>query len=93
MDIAWYDIALNVQALIRLNRLGVTMSTTTKLRLLDEASGIMDKGIVSRLQKSPLVKITGDNLDMYIRTGQKSLEKSNRDLHLFTSNVLFNRVQ
>ncbi|KAH3843149.1 hypothetical protein DPMN_116657 [Dreissena polymorpha] len=74
-------------ALTRFNRLGVTMSTTTKLRLLDEASSIMDKGIVSRLQKSPLVKITGGNLDMYIKTGQQSLEKSNRDLHLFASNI------
>ncbi|KAH3814500.1 uncharacterized protein LOC127835962 [Dreissena polymorpha] len=83
---------LEDSALTRFNRLGVTMSTTTKLRLLDEASSIMDKGIVSRLQKSPLVKITGDNLDMYIKTGQQSLEKSNRDLHLFASNVLFNRI-
>ncbi|KAH3695869.1 hypothetical protein DPMN_083327 [Dreissena polymorpha] len=81
-------------AFTRLNRRGVTMSTTTKLRLLDEASGIMDKGIVSQYCRShPLVNKTGDNLDMYIRTGQKYLEKSNRDLHMFASNVLFNRVQ
>ncbi|XP_060578320.1 uncharacterized protein LOC132735396 [Ruditapes philippinarum] len=79
-------------AITRLNRMGLTLSVSTKLRLLDEAGAMMDTAIVSKLQTNPLFKVTGDNLDIYIRTGHKSLEKSNTDLHLFASNAIFSRV-
>jgi hypothetical protein len=81
-----------LQAITRLNRMGLTLSVSTKLRLLDEAGAMMDTAIVSKLQTNPLFKVTGDNLDIYIRTGHKSLEKSNTDLHLFASNAIFSRV-
>lgn len=68
------------------------MSASTKLRLMDEAADRMSNGIADHLNKNPLVKVTGDNLDIYIRTGHKSLERSNQDLHLFASNVLFCRI-
>lgn len=68
------------------------MSPTTKLRLLDEAGEHMSTGIVSKLVVNPLVKITGDNLDIYVRTGLQSPERSNKDLHMFASNIIFSRV-
>ena len=80
------------QALARLNHMGLTLSSTSKLRLLEEAGNRMETNIVLSLQKNPVVKITGDNLDIYVKTGHKSLERSNQDLHLFASNIIFSRV-
>ena len=34
----------------------------------------------------------GDNLDIYVKTSNLRIENRNKDLHLFTSNVLFSRV-
>jgi hypothetical protein len=68
------------------------MSPSSKLRLLDEAGELMNAGIASKVITNPLVKITGDNLDIYIRTGHQSLDRSNKDLHLFASNIIFSRV-
>ncbi len=36
--------------------------------------------------------IAGDYLDMHERMGHQSTEKRHRDLHLFTSNVIFSRI-
>ena len=35
---------------------------------------------------------SGDNLDIYVKTSHMTSERKNRDLHLFTSNVIFSRV-
>jgi len=35
---------------------------------------------------------TGDNLDIYVKTSNLGIDRRNKDLHLFTSNVLFSRV-
>ena len=41
---------------------------------------------------NPLVKITGDNLDLYVRTNHVSSENRNKDLHMFTSNIILPRI-
>jgi len=63
-----------------------------KFSILDEASAVSHQQIVESIIVNPLVKITGDNLDMYIHTSHMSSEKQNRDLHLYTSNLIFSRV-
>lgn len=68
------------------------MSASTKLRLLHEAGERMDHDIVAELKDNPLVKATGDNLDIYVRTGLKSTERKYKNLHLFASNIIFCRV-
>ncbi|KAL4220270.1 hypothetical protein ACF0H5_020677 [Mactra antiquata] len=83
---------LNDTAMTRLNHLGLTLSTTSKLRLLDEAGNRMETSVASIVLKNPIVKITGDNLDIYVRTGHKSLERTNQDMHLFASNIIFSRI-
>lgn len=50
------------------------------------------KLITESLKSNPLVKITGDNLDIYVKTSKLTSEKRNQDLHLFTSNVIFSRI-
>lgn len=35
---------------------------------------------------------TGDNLDIYVKTSHLSRHRRNKDLHLFTSNVIFSRI-
>ena len=44
------------------------------------------------LKKQAMVKVTGDNMDIYIRTEHQSTERANKDLHMFTSNIIFPRV-
>ncbi|XP_060572948.1 uncharacterized protein LOC132730884 isoform X2 [Ruditapes philippinarum] len=83
---------LDDSALVRLNHLSLTMSPSSKLRLLDEAGELMNAGIASKVITNPLVKITGDNLDIYVRTGHQSMDRSNKDLHLFVSNIIFSRI-
>lgn len=68
------------------------MSTSTKIRILDECAQLNVTSAVSYLRSYPLLKITGDNLDVYIRVGLKTVQNSNRDLHLFASNDLSCRV-
>lgn len=68
------------------------MCPRTKLQLLDEAGERINAGIASKLATNPVVKVTGDNLDIYVCTGHKSLDRSNNDLHLFASNIIFNRI-
>ena len=75
-----------------MKKMGLTMSTASKLRLLDECGNSNLNGLVSYLKERPLLKITGDNLDKYIRTGNKSTDNSNRDLHLYASNSISCRV-
>jgi hypothetical protein len=87
-----YVYVLYYQALRRLNHLGLTLSTTSKLKLLDEAGNRMETSVASTLQRNPIVKVNGDNPDIYVRTGHKSLERSNQDIHLFASNIIFSRV-
>lgn len=48
--------------------------------------------IIKHLQSNPLVKITGDNLDQYVKASQLTAQNRNKDLHLFTSNIIFPRV-
>jgi hypothetical protein len=68
------------------------MNPRSKTALLDETSDMNEKLIMQMIAVNPLVKITGDNLDFYVRTGHTSSENQNKDLHMFTSNILFSRV-
>lgn len=36
--------------------------------------------------------LTGDNLDIYVKTLHLSKDRRHKDLHVFTSNVIFSRV-
>ena len=36
--------------------------------------------------------IAGDNLDIYIRTAHERQNKTNTDLHMFASNIIFPRI-
>ncbi|XP_052675768.1 uncharacterized protein LOC128157314 [Crassostrea angulata] len=38
------------------------------------------------------MKITGDNVDVYVRTSSLNRERRNKDLHLFASNIIFSRI-
>lgn len=44
------------------------------------------------MKANPYVKITGDNLDIYIRSQSQSSERGNNDLQMFTRNIIFARI-
>ena len=64
------------------------MSTASKQRLIGECGKNSNKKLTDYLEGSPLLKITGDNLDIFIKPSCQSVEKSNYDLHLFASNAI-----
>ncbi|XP_076116504.1 uncharacterized protein LOC143083974 [Mytilus galloprovincialis] len=74
--------------LSRLNKIGLTLSTASKQRLIEECGKNSNKKLTDYLEGSPLLKITGDNLDIFIKPSCQSVEKSNYDLHLFASNAI-----
>ena len=85
-------IHLTFQGFTRLNKLGITMACSSKLRLQDECAKMSRKSIVTTLASSPLVKLTGDNLDIYIKTGNKAVDTNNKDLHMFATNLISTRL-
>ena len=50
----------------------MTQSPTSKLRLQDEAVILANTAIINDLKEFRICKITGDNLDIYVRTGEQS---------------------
>ncbi len=76
----------------RLNKLGITLSTRSKLNILETCGTVSRKNTVQAIKSRSYVKITGDNLDMYVRTQHQASDRSHRDLHLFTSNLITHRL-
>ncbi|KAK3101010.1 hypothetical protein FSP39_000234, partial [Pinctada imbricata] len=76
----------------RLNHLGLVLSPTSKIRLLDECKEMNDFSLLENIKRNPLVKITGDNLDVYVRSCLQGLGKQHMDMHLFASNLLSSRI-
>jgi hypothetical protein len=44
------------------------------------------------LRRNPLAKVTGGNLDVYIKRDIISGMNRNKDIHLFASNTIFPRI-
>ena len=80
------------QLLSRMNKLGITQSPWSKLQLLDKCAEVSETQIVEALKKNPVCKITGDNLDVFVRTQHQSSDKQHKDMHLFTSNIIISRL-
>ncbi|KAH3880084.1 hypothetical protein DPMN_003996 [Dreissena polymorpha] len=76
----------------RLNHLGLMLSWPSRITLQEEIQSMTEKLIAENLKQNPLIKVTGDNLDIYVKTSSLSKERRNKDLHLFTSNIIFSRV-
>ena len=80
------------QALTKLSHFGLTLSPSSKLRLEDEACSSSKTFIIEMLRRNPLAKVTGDNLDVYIKRNIISGMNKNKDIHLFASNIIFPRI-
>lgn len=76
----------------RLNHMGLVLSHERRLKFQDSVNESSNKLLVDHLKKNPLIKITGDNFDIYVKTSQINTERRNQDLHLFTSNIIFSRL-
>ncbi|CAG2197267.1 unnamed protein product [Mytilus edulis] len=72
----------------RINKIGLTLSTASKQRLIGECGKNSNQKLIDYLERSPLLKITGDNMDIFIKPSCQSAETSNFDLHLFASNAI-----
>ncbi|XP_052098862.1 uncharacterized protein LOC127733557 [Mytilus californianus] len=72
--------------------MSLSLSCSGKLRILDKAVIALHNMLVEAIRTYPLMKITGDNLDMYIRTNHQRTDNSNQDIHWFASNAFFTRL-
>ncbi|XP_076081561.1 uncharacterized protein LOC143052416 [Mytilus galloprovincialis] len=72
--------------------MSLSLSCSGKLRILDKAVLASHNMLVEAIRTNPLMKITGDNLDMYIRTNHQRTDNSNQDIHWFASNAFFTRL-
>ncbi|KAL5017472.1 hypothetical protein ScPMuIL_007061 [Solemya velum] len=90
----YYKLLLNrfFQLRTRRNHLGLVLSPERRQRLQDSAQEKTLKLVTETLKSQPLVKITGDNLGIYVKTSNLGINRRNKDHHLFTSYVLFSRV-
>ena len=80
------------QAHERLQRLGVCLSPNHKSVLLSIIGGHFKDKVVEGLRNGKRYRGSGDNWDIYIRTGQFRRDRGNTDLHLFASNFIENRL-
>ncbi|CAC5371189.1 unnamed protein product [Mytilus coruscus] len=71
----------NDEFIRRLNRMSLSLSCSGKLRIFDKAVVASHNMLVEAIRTNPLMKITGDNLDMYIRTNHQRTDNSNQDIH------------
>lgn len=76
----------------RLNHLGLLLSWSVRVSLQEDIHKKAEKNIVDTIKLNPLMKITGDNVDVYVRTSSLNRERRNKDLHLFASNIIFSRI-
>lgn len=56
-----------------MSHLGLVLSSERRLRLQDSAQEKTSKFLTENLKSQPLVKITGDNLDIYVKTSDLGL--------------------
>ena len=88
----WSSQVFLFQLLTRLNKFKVTLSTSSKITLLDECMSQRHSQIVHNIKLNPWIKLVGDNLDMFLRVGQQTSERQHKDLHYFTSVIMFSRL-
>ncbi|CAG2230062.1 unnamed protein product [Mytilus edulis] len=72
--------------------MGISLSCTSKLRILEKAGETSKNLLVEKLKTNPRMKITGDNLDMYIKTNHQRQDNDNKDIHWFASNAFLSRL-
>lgn len=75
-----------------LNHLGLLLSWSVRVSLQEDIHKKAEKNIVDTIKLNPLMKITGDNVDVYVKTTSLNRERRNKDLHLFASNIIFSRT-
>ena len=75
-----------------MNRLSLSLFCPGKVKILDKAADTTKALFTEQIKDNPRVKITGDNLDMYIRTNHQRQDNSNTDIHWFASNAVSCRL-
>ena len=72
--------------------MSISLSCPGKVKLLDKAAETTKELFIEQIKENPRIKITGDNLDMYIRTNHQRQDNSNKDIHWFASNAVSCRL-
>lgn len=73
------------------NKLGITLSPTSKLRLLDECGTEGRRSTVEKLKDCELCSLVGDNLNFRIKTKHQRSDHKIQDCHYFAVLMIFAR--
>lgn len=75
-----------------MNKLGVTLSPTSKITLLDECAIQNKQTIIKALKTCPLCNLVGDNCDIRIHTRHQASDHQVQDCHYFAILLFFSRI-
>eukprot|EP00794_Sanderia_malayensis_P016282 gene16282-17920_t len=77
----------------RLQKVGVCLSYTRKINLLEKLGGHFNRKLVDAVRGGKSLRGTGDNLDYRELPHDMTSENQNKDLHYFATNFIVNRIE
>ena len=80
------------QCLMTCNKLGISLSPTSKLNLLDECCREVERKIDRQVQSCCLCNLVGDNCDIRITPNHQATDHQVRDCHYFAVLLVFSRM-
>jgi len=80
------------QTLWTCKQMGLSLSSTSKLSLVQEASQYNDDRAVKKLQSCCLCNLVGDNCDIRIGTRHQTTQHQVKDCHYFGILLVFSRL-
>ena len=62
------------------------------MKLVDEAGSQSRSLAVQQIRQNPLITVVGDNLDIRVKVNHQTSDSQHKDLHYFTSMIVFPRI-
>ena len=74
------------------NKLGITLSPSSKTNLLNECCDEINKEIIKKMSACCLCNLVGDNCDIRITPNHQALDHQVKDCHYFATLLIFSRM-
>lgn len=81
-----------LQLIERFNELGIYLSQTGKIRILDDIGGHLADILAKSVKSGQSLRGTCDNWDISVMSSHIRKGISNKSMHLFASNIIVNRL-
>ncbi len=81
-----------MQCMIRLNKLGICLSPTSRLNIIDESAQEHSSVAIQKICSCCLCSLVGDNCDLRISTRHQSSDHRVQDCHFYATLLVFARL-